>query len=68
MGCTQQLGLKRAHRELRTLVIFCSYVCFAPQPRIESLCKTRWSYLNINKNELPIQFCAKRPVRASGSE
>ena len=64
----QRLGLKRARRELRTLTVFGSYVCLAPKPRDESLCKTTWSHLNTNRNELPIQFCAKRPVCASGSE
>ena len=68
MDCTQQLGLKRARRELRTLMFFCSYVCLAPQPRNESLCKTRRSYLNTNRNELPIKFRAKRPVCALNSE
>ena len=46
-------------------MFFCSYVCLAPTPRGKSLCKTRRGRLNANRNELPIQFCAKRPVRAS---
>ena len=50
----QRLGMKRAGRELRTLTVFSSYVCLAPTPRGESLCKTRWSALNTNRNELLI--------------
>ena len=50
----QRLGLKRVRRELRTLTLFNSYVCLAPKPRAESLCKMRWSYLNTIRNELPI--------------
>ena len=37
------------------------------KPRDKGVCTTRWCYLSTHRNELPIKFCAKRPVRASGS-